>query len=251
MADPLDDLEVTENRLLGGRVVLRQPAHGYRVAIDPVLLAAAVPAESGELVLDLGCGVGAASLCLLTRVQGVGVAGLELQRPLVRLAGQNAALNGLSGRCTMMEGSLLQPPPRLSPGMFHHVMANPPHLPPAAGRPPENPMEAASSVESDAKLADWVRVAATMVRTKGTVTFVHRADRLDALLAVMREHLGGIVVFPLWPGIGKPAVRVLVRARRSVATPMTLMPGLLLHGPDGNFTPEAEAVLREAAPLHF
>jgi tRNA1(Val) A37 N6-methylase TrmN6 len=251
MADPLDDMALTENRLLGGRVLLRQPAEGYRVAIDPVLLAASVPAESGELVLDLGCGVGAAALCLLTRVQGVGVTGLELQRPLVRLAGQNAALNGLQGRCTVMEGSLLQPPPRLSPGMFHHVMANPPHLPAAAGRPPTDAMEAVAAVESDARLADWVRVAATMVRAKGTVTFVHRADRLDALLAAMREHLGGIVVFPLWPGVGKPAVRVLVRARRNIAAPMVLAPGLLLHGHDGAFTPEAEAVLREAAPLLF
>ena len=37
----------TEDALLGGRVVLRQPAAGYRAAIDPVLLAAAVPARGG------------------------------------------------------------------------------------------------------------------------------------------------------------------------------------------------------------
>jgi hypothetical protein len=32
--------DVTEDRLIGGRVALRQPADGYRAAIDPVFLAA-------------------------------------------------------------------------------------------------------------------------------------------------------------------------------------------------------------------
>ena len=62
---------------LGGRVRLRQPAEGYRVAVDPVLLAAAVPAGPGSRVLDLGCGVGAAALCLLTRVPEAEVTGWD------------------------------------------------------------------------------------------------------------------------------------------------------------------------------
>src|SRR3546814_8190614 len=48
---------ITEDAFLGGRVKLRQPEVGYRAAIDPVLLAAAVPAVAGERVADLGCGV--------------------------------------------------------------------------------------------------------------------------------------------------------------------------------------------------
>jgi len=54
----------TEDALLGGRVRLLQAKVGYRAAIDPVLLAAAIPARAGQRVLDLGCGAGAASLCL-------------------------------------------------------------------------------------------------------------------------------------------------------------------------------------------
>ena len=54
--------------LLGGQVALWQPADGYRVAIDTVLLAAAVRVGPGARVLELGSGVGAASLCVANRV---------------------------------------------------------------------------------------------------------------------------------------------------------------------------------------
>src|ERR1700733_11829988 len=118
---------VSEDRLLGGRVILRQPIQGFRAAIDPVLLAAAVPASAGQAVLELGAGTGAAALCLARRVEGVRVSGLDQQRDLVRLAAENAVLNGLGRQADFMVGDLLQPPMRLSPGSFDHVMANPPY----------------------------------------------------------------------------------------------------------------------------
>jgi len=118
----------TEDRLLGGRVRVRQPADGYRAAIDPVFLAAAVAVEPQQLVLDVGCGPGAAMLCLAARVPECRVVGLEMQRDLVRLAGDNAILNAMETRVSVMIGDLLHPPPRLSPGAFDHVMANPPFI---------------------------------------------------------------------------------------------------------------------------
>src|SRR6516164_9765315 len=96
--------------LVGGRVRLRQPADGYRAAIDPVFLAAAVPAEPHQLVLDVGCGPGAAMFCLAARVPHCRVVGLEMQRELVRLAGDNAILNALETRVSVMIGDLSHPP---------------------------------------------------------------------------------------------------------------------------------------------
>ncbi|MFQ5774215.1 MAG: tRNA1(Val) (adenine(37)-N6)-methyltransferase [Kiloniellaceae bacterium] len=241
----------SEDALLGGRVRLLQPVEGYRVAIDPVFLAAGVPAVAGESVLDLGCGVGAAALCLLARVPELRVTGLEIQADLVRLAGENARLNGVADRFLPIAGDVAKPPPRLAPGAFHHVMCNPPHLPGGRSHPPAHPGRAAASREGAAGLADWVVTALAMVRPKGSVTFVHRADRLDALLSVLHRRAGEIVVFPLWPGRGKPAKRVIVRARKEVATPLRLTPGLVLHDSDGRFTAQAESVLREAVPLAF
>jgi tRNA1(Val) A37 N6-methylase TrmN6 len=249
LPDGRPDGALTEDALLGGRVRLRQPASGARVAIDPVLLAAAVPAAANQLVLDIGCGSGAASLCLAARVPQCRVIGLELQRDLARLAADNAALNGMAARVSAIAGDLLQPPPRLSPGMFDHVMANPPFIARGRGSAPADPAKLSATVEGEAGLADWVRFAIAMVRGKGTVTFVHRADRLDALLGHLAGRVGEVVVFPLWPGEGQPASRILVRARKHVAAPARLLPGLVLHEADGRFSAAAEAVLRGGAAL--
>ena len=240
---------ITEDAILGRRIRLRQPANGARAAIDPVFLAASVPAEPSHHILDIGCGPGAAMLCLAARVPQCRIAGLELQRDLVRLAGDNAILNGMGDRLSVMIGDLLQPPPRLSPGSFEHVMANPPFIERGRGSAAATPGKTAATIEGAADLGDWVRFAFTMVRAGGSVTFIHRADRIDALLGQMAGRGGAVVLFPLWAGPGRPASRVLVRAVKQSAAPARIACGLVLHEADGRFTAAAEAVLRGAAAL--
>ena len=241
----------TEDRLLGGRIQLRQPVDGYRAAIDPVFLAASVPAEPNQHVLDVGCGQGAAMFCLAARVPHCRVVGLEMQRELVRLAGDNAILNAMETRVSVMIGDLSQPPPRLSPGAFDHVMANPPFNERGRTNPPPMPDKADATIEGDADLGAWVRFSLAMVRSKGTVTFIHRADRIDALLGQIAGRVGEVVIFPLWPGQGRAASRILVRARKHIAAPARLAVGHVLHDPDGRLTAAAEAVLREGRGLEL
>jgi tRNA1(Val) A37 N6-methylase TrmN6 len=249
MSQPDDGMPVSEDALLGGRVRLRQPVDGARVSIDPVFLAAAVAIEPGELVLDIGCGTGAAMLCIAAREPQCRVVGLERQRELVRIAGDNLIFNGMATRVSVMVGDLLQPPPRISAGAFDHVIANPPYLERGRGNETPNPARAEAMIEGDADLGDWVRFALSMVRPKGTVTFIHRADRIDAVLGHIAGRAGEVVVYPLWPGLGKPASRILVRARKQVAAPARLAVGMILHEPDGRFTAAAEAILRGGEAL--
>ena len=241
-----------ESALLGGRVRLLQPTTGFRAAIDPVMLAAAVPAAPGDTVLDVGAGVGAAALCLAARVTDCRIAGIEIQRDLVRIAAENVALNQLAGRVDIMTGDLTQTPPRLAAGTFDHVMANPPHLEADRAHPSPHPGRAAASVESIGDLAQWVAFCLKMTRPRGSITIVHRADRLDGLFAALYGSAGAISVFPLWPNadLSRPAKRVIVQARKGVATPMRLLPGLVLHD-NGRYTDSAEAVLRDAAGLEL
>lgn len=245
------EIDVTEDYILGGRVLIKQPAQGYRVAIDPVFLAASIQAEPGDAILDIGAGVGAASLCLAVRIPECKVIGLEVQRPAVRLAADNVRANNLRDRVEVLYGDLLRPPPRLAAGTYSHVMANPPYLETERANPHSQHGKELSHVEGDVSLEHWAKFALLMVKPKGVVTFIHRADRLDAVLQYFSGKLGELVIYPLWPGEGKPAKRVLIRGRKNSQGPTTLSPGMVLHGPDGRYTHEAEAILRHGAGLFF
>ena len=190
-------------------------------------------------------------LCLAARVPHSRLVGLEMQRDLVRLAGDNVILNQLEARASVMIGDLLHPPPRISPGAFDHAMADPPYNARLQANPTAAPGKSAATIEGEADIAAWVRFSLAMVRANGSVTFIYRADRIDALLGQIAGRAGEVVVFPLWPGQGKAASRILVRVRSQVSAPARLAAGLILHEPDGRLTAEAEGNLREGRGLEL
>ncbi|MCC6470428.1 MAG: methyltransferase [Alphaproteobacteria bacterium] len=238
----------TDGALLDGRVKLRQPAKGYRVAIDPILLAAAAPASAGDRVLDLGAGVGAAALCLAARVPDCRVDCLEAQQALARLAAENVSANGLDRRIIVHVGDLRRPPPDMPRGGFDVVMTNPPYHAAAAADAPPDPSKRRATVE-ELGLEAWIDAALKFLKPRGRLVVVHRADRMDDLVTSLDGRCGEVTLIPFWPRAGEPARRVVLRARKGVRSPAQLLPGLVLHGEDGKFTPEAEAVLRGGAGL--
>jgi len=237
---------LTEDALLGGRVRLLQPRKGYRVAVDAVLLAAAVDAAANARILDLGAGVGAVGLCIGSRVPGCEITGIELQPELAALAERNAALNSVSERVRTIVYDLAQPLP-LELGTFDHVATNPPYLAAAVADPSPDVAKALATVESSAALARWLEVATAVLKPAGTLTIIHRSERLDEIAALLeRLGWGELAVKPL-----TPTPRVLVRARRATKPARRLAQPLVLHRRDGGYTDEAEAILRHGQPLAF
>jgi len=236
----------TEDALLGGRIRLLQPPRGYRVAVDAVLLAAAIDASPGDRVLDLGAGVGAVGLCLAARIPGCTIVGIELQPGLAGLAVRNATLNGAEGRMQTIVHDLAQPLPSDLVG-FDHVATNPPYLAAAVADPSPDRSKALATVESSADLARWLAAAVGALKPTGTLTIIHRSDRLEEIVDhLVRLGCGDVTVKPL-----PPAARVLVRARRAEVPVRRSSPPLLLHRQEGGYTDDAEAILRHAAPLAF
>ncbi len=236
---------LTEGHLLGGRVRYDQPATGFRSGIEPVLLAAAVPARPGETVLEAGSGAGAGLLCLAHRVAGFSGLGIERDPDLVTVAAANAAANGHAGLRFQAADLLEMAAPEAG---FGHVFANPPYHSPDGTASPDTQREAAKRGGPDL-LAAWCRAMAALLRPRGTLTLILPAARFaSAATALQASCCGSVTLCPLWPREGQAAKLVLVQARRDSRGPDRVTPGLVLHGTHG-FTAAAEAVLRDGAAL--
>jgi len=281
----MHEAEVTQGHLLGGIVRYAQPRHGFRSGIEPVLLAAAVPARAGERVLEGGSGAGAALLCLAARVAGIRGIGVERDPALVALAARNAAANGwheldfmaadIAGPRQVgltdadpsdaepldiapLETSALEIGPLdigpldigpLDIGLFDHGLANPPYHPALGTASPDVARDVARRARPGL-FAVWATWMGQRLRPRGTLTWIVTAAALpECIAALTQAGCAPSALLPLWPRVGREAKLVLIRGVKGGRGGFRVLPGLILHAEAGGFTPGAEAILRHGAGL--
>jgi tRNA1(Val) A37 N6-methylase TrmN6 len=242
----------SEDALLGGKLVLRQPLRGHRFGHDAVLLAAATPARRSKHAIELGAGVGAAGLALARRVEGLAVTLVELDPSLAALASDNARRNLLSERVRAICLDAGAPVEHfaaagLHPGCADHVLMNPPFNAPHHPSPDRARRLARAALPD--MLVQWIGTAARLLHADGDLTLIWRADGLADVLAALTASFGAIAIVPVYPKPQAAAIRVLICATKNSQAPLAVRPGLILAGSDNKPTAQAEAILRDGATL--
>jgi tRNA1(Val) A37 N6-methylase TrmN6 len=242
-------VDTSDDKVLGGRVFLRQPTRGYRAGMDAALLAATCDADPGSRVIEAGCGAGGALLAAAARRPGVAFTGVERDDEAAVLARANAASNGVSDRVSIVGGDVDAGFRKLDLPVFDAAFANPPFFDdPRELRAPD-PAKAGAWM-ADGGLEAWTSFLLKAVREGGTITVIHRADRLADLLALLGKTAGSFRIRPVQPYADAPAKRVLVRAIKTGKAPLVLLPALVLHDREGGkHTAPVDAILRGEADL--
>ncbi len=228
---------------------LRQPKIGYRAGLDAALLAAACDAAPGARVVEAGCGVGGALLAAAARAPGARFTGLERDPAAAALARENVALNNLADRVDIVDGDVAAGFRALGLTSFDAAIANPPFFDdPATLRGPIP--ERRGAYIADAGLKGWAAFLLKSVIEGGTITIIHRADRLADILALLAPKAGSFRIRPVQPFADAAAKRVMVRAIKTGKAPLMLLPALVLHERDGGkHTATVEAILRGETAL--
>ncbi|WP_354667570.1 MULTISPECIES: tRNA1(Val) (adenine(37)-N6)-methyltransferase [Pacificibacter] len=250
----MTDRSETVDAFLMGQVQLRQPARGYRAGVDPVLLAAATPGEVGQSVLELGCGAGAASLCLNARVKGMTFVGVEVQPYYADLARRNAAEN--NAEMEVVEADIRALPLHVRDRRFDHVIANPPYYLKEKSTASDD-LGRDVAVSGETPLDTWVDVASRRLGPRGYFTMIQKADRLLDILSALQGRLGSVRVRPIQARAGRCARLVIVQARKLGRADFVLEAPLRMHdGPrherDGDsYSEKALSILRHSAALRW
>ncbi len=240
---------ITENTLLNGKVQLRQPKTGFRAGIDAVFLAASVRQKTckNARILELGCGVGAAMLCLAYRLGDMSfdITGVEIEESYAEISIENIKINSLHNKVNVLNKDMR----RCDFKGFTHLIMNPPYMEVDAAVLAEDTRKKAANAEIHGTLSDWVKVAYQALQHKGWLHMIHRADALPRILKTLEGKFGAIEVLPLFSKEGDVANRMIVVARKNLKTPFKIYPGLVVHDQNDDYTAEAEAVLRHGAAL--
>ncbi|SFR60231.1 tRNA1(Val) A37 N6-methylase TrmN6 [Yoonia tamlensis] len=246
--------DTTCDDFLGGKLRIFQPRKGYRAGVDPVLLAASIAARSGQTVLELGCGVGVASLCLWARVPGVMVTGVELQEEYAALARENALVNNAD--FTVVQSDLRQLPADLRQKRFDHVIMNPPYFDRASSVAAKDAGRDVA-LAGDTPLADWLDIGARRVGPRGYLTIIQRMERLPEVIAALEGRLGAFILRPIAGRAERAPELFLLQARQEGRAAFRMAPTLIMHAGSAHsadketYTPQVRAILRSGAYLNI
>jgi len=223
--------QFTEDAFLGGQLRLRQPRSGHRAGHDAILLAAATPAHSGDRVVDLGAGVGAAGLALARRVAGIELVLVEIDEGLAALARGNAAANAIAAEVIVLDvtseaGAFAAA--GLGADSVDVVLMNPPFNDSARHRASPDKAREMAHVASAATLAGWVHASRRILKSGGVLSLIWRADGLGDVLAALDRGFGSLRILPVHGDAREPAIRVLVSAVKGGKAPAQIHPALML-----------------------
>ncbi|MBB3018868.1 tRNA1(Val) A37 N6-methylase TrmN6 [Microvirga lupini] len=243
--------DITQDLLLGGRVHLAQPAKGHRAGTDAVLLAASAPVKTGDVVVDVGAATGAVGLMAAAREKDARFVFVERDPDLADLCRRNCRDNEV--RSGVVVADVLDRSSRQAAGLMPDsadlVLTNPPFLEEGQVRiSPDRGRAAAHALPAGA-LEAWLKACTGLLKPKGRLVLIHRADRLAECLEISGRWLGGMELRLVHPTSDKPAIRFLLSGIKGSRAPLAVLPPVILNGPDGRFTSEAEALHRGEANL--
>ncbi|MGO4523720.1 tRNA1(Val) (adenine(37)-N6)-methyltransferase [Microvirga sp. 2MCAF35] len=243
--------EITEDLLLGGRVHLVQPEKGHRAGTDAVLLAASAPVRPDDVVVDVGAATGAVGLMVAARERRARFVFVERDPHLAELCLRNCRDNGVEGEVAVADvlDKVSRQAAGLNPESADLVLTNPPFLEEGQARISPDGRRAAAHALPVGGLEAWLKACAGLVKPKGRLVLIHRADRTAECLRVVEKWLGGLELRFVHPSADRPAIRLLLTGIKGSRGPLSILPPLILNGPDGRFTPQAEALHRGEATL--
>jgi tRNA1(Val) A37 N6-methylase TrmN6 len=242
----MTDPEVTEDAFLGGKLRLRQPKSGHRAGHDAMLLAAATPARSGDRVVDLGAGVGAAGLAVAKRVAGIGLVLVEIDPALAALARGNAASNGIAAETIVLDVTSAADTfaaAGLAPDSIDVVLMNPPFNDPSRHQTSPNKAREIAHVAAGTTLEGWVHAGRRMLRSGGVLTLIWRAEGLAEVLVALGRGFGSLTILPVHGDARSPAIRILVRAVKGGKAPVRILAALVLNNEPGVSNKQVEDIL--------
>lgn len=242
-----------------GRFYACQPTSaGHRAGLDALLIAAGLEKSAKGIVVDFGAGVGIAGFAALVGNQDLSAILIERDEAMIALGKKSLALEqnaGFAARTRFIEADIEASASDwraagLMPDSVDHVIMNPPYNH-NAHRISSDRVKASAHSEADSGIEPWLRKSAMLLKPGGDLVLIHRAERLETILAAAMRRFGAITVLPIHSKPGQSANRIVVKMVKGSKAPFKIAPGIVLHENDGQPTALCTALMSGEVRLDF
>ncbi len=223
--------------------VLAQEENYLKLGTDAVLISEFARIPKNARVCDLGCGNGAICVLLAARREDVTLCGVEIVPGAANLARENARLNNIEDRMSVVCADLCEIEKHFERGSFGAVVSNPPYMPAGSGIPATVSELQGAKMEMHCTIFDVCRAAGYLLQDGGRFSLVHRPERLaDLFQALIQAGFAPKRMRMVQNKADAAPSLVLVEARKGGKPGIECMPVLCIRDADGNETDEVRKI---------
>ncbi len=237
----------TNDYLLDKKVKIFQPVNGYRASTDAVFLSSLLDSEKvkpDDMILDVGSGTGAISLCLAERLKdkNINITGIDIQEELVELSNFSARENNFSEFLHYEFIDIREKVYSLPAGSFSFVISNPPYS--DHDMPSPNPGKKLAHNHQNFDLTGWISFCLKMLKPQGYLLLINRAEAINEILAALKNKAGDVQILPMYSKYGQAAKRIAIIAKKGAKGITKILPPFYTHNENGSYTLKAQCILR-------
>lgn len=229
----IDDLELQNLKII-------QNEKGFCFGIDSILLSDfSKEIKPQSKIIDFGTGTGILPILLSAKTQNTKIVGVEIQKPVAKMANKSIMLNNLQERIEIVCQNIKELPKLYKAGTFDAVVTNPPYKKKGTGAINETETKIISRHEITATLEDFISTAKYLLKDQGAMYMVHRPERLVDILSLLRNYkIEPKIIKMVQPSSEKAPNLVLIKAVKNAKPFLKIEPHITVYQQDGNYTKE-------------
>lgn len=217
-----------------------QDKNYFNFSLDSVLLPNFVTLNPNtKMILDLCSGNLPIPLILSTKTNA-NIYAVELQKEIYDLAKETLKINNLENRIILYNDNAKNMINKFETDTFDLITCNPPYFKyNNTSLINDNIVKSIARHEIEIKIEDIIKISKKLLKNGGSLSLVHRTDRLIEIIELMRQNnIEPKRIRFIYPKENTESNLILIDGRKNGNPGLKILSPLVVHNNDGSYTEE-------------
>ena len=221
-------------------IKIYQNKNYFNFSLDSILLPNFVILNNKtKKVLDLCTGNIPIPLILSKKTKAL-IYGVEIQKEIFDLAEKTLKINNLENQIILINKDAKELVNDFETDIFDLITCNPPYFKDSnTSIKNNNNIKSIARHEILIKLEDIINISKKLLKNNGSLSLIHRTDRLIDIIILMRQNnIEPKRIRFIYPKAGKESNLVLIDGRKNGKPGLKILDPLIVHEQNGNYSKE-------------